>query len=72
VGLNGQSSKRNVPPYKVTVQGAKYAKGTRLVEVLSCEGTVAGQGEVTVTMSGGRPVVYFPKMMLDGSGICGL
>jgi hypothetical protein len=72
VGLNGQSSERNVGPYDLTVQGTKYAPGETLLEILSCQSVNAGSGEVVVTMKKGAPVVFYPKVSLTGSGICEL
>jgi hypothetical protein len=72
VGLSGQGSLREVPPYELIVQGTRFPSGQELIDVLTCESIITGHGELKVTMKNGMPVVFYPKRLLVKSGICGL
>ena len=72
VGLNGQGTDRKIPPYHQTIHGTPYSHGEMLVEILSCRSTIAGAGQVVVTMQNGVPIVLYPKVLLVGSGVCGI
>ena len=71
VGLNGQSTGRNVAPYTITIQGTPYTSGETLMEILTCTTFTAGAGSIDVMMKNGAPVVLYPASSLTGSGICG-
>lgn len=71
VGLNGQSTGRNVAPYTITIQGTPYTSGETLMEILTCTTFTAGGGSIDVMMKNGAPVVLYPTSSLTGSGICG-
>ena len=71
VGLNGQSTQRNVAPYTITIQGTPYTSGETLMEIITCTTLTAGAGSIQVTMKNGAPVVFYPASSLTGSGICG-
>jgi alpha-amylase len=72
VGLNGQGKDRGIAPYDLTLHGTPYTAGETLVDVIACESTIAGNGQVVVRMKDGAPVVLYPKSLLAGSGICRL
>jgi len=72
VGLNGQGQGRSIASYEMRIRGTAYPFGTELMEVLACEKVVAGREEVIVLMKNGDPVVFYPLILLKGTGICGL
>ncbi|TKA60936.1 Alpha-amylase A type-3 [Cryomyces minteri] len=59
--------------YAQTIGNTGFAANAQVVEVLTCETVTAdGSGAVTVPMASGLPRVYYPKVALAGSKICGL
>lgn len=55
--------------YTLTVQGAGYAAGTSLMDLISCtKVTVQSSGDISVPMSSGLPSVLYPASKLNGTG----
>jgi hypothetical protein len=54
------------------VHGTPYTSGETLIDVISCEDVMPGNGYVVVRMKDGAPVVLYPKLLLVGSGVCRL
>lgn len=49
-----------------------FTNGQRVMEILNCvESTADSRGNLGVTITQGRPKVFYPSASLGGSGICG-
>ena len=59
--------------YTVTIKSSMFAARAVVVDVLSCgESTVGRDRSLKATVSQGRPMVFYPKGLLSGTGWCGL
>ena len=56
----------------VNVQNTGYTDGEAVVDLVSCKEVTAGSGgTLAASLSAGIPALYYPKVQLGGSGICG-
>lgn len=58
--------------YSLRIATSGFAARTRVTELLSCaQMTVASRGSLTLTITGGSPIVLYPDSLLAGTGWCG-
>ena len=71
IGLNGRGEKSTAKVDSLALRIKRYSLPEVLIEVLSCAEVIVGMEQVSITMTDGSPVVYYPKLSLVDTGICG-
>ncbi|KAJ4299583.1 hypothetical protein N0V90_004829 [Kalmusia sp. IMI 367209] len=58
--------------YTLRIATSGFAARTKVVELLTCtQMTVGSLGRLTLTMTGGEPMVWYPYNLITGTGWCG-
>lgn len=62
----------STPAYTLALRDTGFNAGSSVTDLLSCRTTtVCGDGTLSVNVTGGLPLVFFPSAGLRGCGICG-